>query len=64
VVVAVFSGAEWRRGRRARAPRLASFFDVKQPKLATFKHDSFFAVNADRNGIRFRVFHGVARSIG
>jgi hypothetical protein len=34
--------------------------EVKQPRLATFKHDSFFAVNAGGNGIRFRVFHGGA----
>jgi hypothetical protein len=38
--------------------------EVKQPKLATFKHDSFFAVNAAGNGIRFRVFHGGATTSG
>src|SRR5215210_9320565 len=32
--------------------------EIEQPTPATFKHDSFFAVNAGGNGIRFRVFHG------
>ena len=32
--------------------------EIKQPKLATFRHDSFFTVNSGGNGIRFRVFHG------
>jgi hypothetical protein len=38
--------------------------EIKQPTLATFKHDSFFAVNAGGNGMRFRVFHGGATTSG
>ena len=34
--------------------------EVAQPELATYAHDSFFTVNAGKDGIRFRVFHGGA----
>ena len=34
--------------------------EVAQPELATYAHDSFFTVNAGKDGVRFRVFHGGA----